>query len=57
VVAAEQSEKRAAQLDPPRRRRGRVLVVGLALAAIGAVAAKAHRAKAQASQPPTTPGY
>jgi hypothetical protein len=55
AIAADQAEKRAAQLDPPKRRRGRVLTAGLALAAIGAVAAKVQGAKAQASQP-TEPG-
>jgi len=40
ATAAEQAERRAAQLDAPKRRRGRLLATGVALAAAALAAAK-----------------
>ncbi|PZS20916.1 MAG: hypothetical protein DLM57_00200 [Pseudonocardiales bacterium] len=55
AIAAEQAEKRAAQLDPPKRRRGAgLLAVGVAIAA-GVAAARTLGAKNQ--KPPTHAGH
>ena len=57
VKAADQLEKRAAQLDQPTHRRGRVLKAGVALAALGVVAAKSLGGKDRAPDQPTEPEH
>ena len=57
VKAADQLEKRAAQLDQPKHRRGRVLKAGVALAALGVVAAKSLGGKDRAPDQPTEPEH
>jgi hypothetical protein len=57
VKAADQLEKRAAQLDQPKHRRGRVLKAGVALAALGVVAAKSLGGKDPAPDQPTEPEH
>jgi hypothetical protein len=54
AMAAEQAERRAAQLDAPERRRGRPVATGVALAAVKSRGAKFRGTKDEPHGPPTS---
>ena len=54
ATTAEQAERRAAQLDAPKRRRGRLVATGVALAAAVLAAVKFLGAKHESPNPPAS---
>lgn len=53
--SARQLRKAAAQVDEPKRRRGRVLAAGVAIAAVGVTAARTLGDKGSQNEPPSGP--